>query len=97
MDSKGIRVVDGYFDSASDDVGSLFNGIYDHKKNFVSDAFLLFEHTDGLNYVYAEIASYDDISSVFGIQNTDKFQIEYNYDTNKTGNTRRFTRNHFHF
>lgn len=75
MDSNKNRVVDGYIDLPSDDVGSIFNGIYDNQNFLVSDGFLQFEHTDGLNYVYAEIARYDDISSLFNIENTDKFQI----------------------
>jgi hypothetical protein len=41
-------------------------------------AFLMFEHTDGLNYLYAEIARQDDISSLFGIKNIDKFQVNIN-------------------
>jgi hypothetical protein len=38
----------------------------------------MFEHTDGLNYVYTEVARQDDISSWFGIENTDKFQVNIN-------------------
>lgn len=75
MSSNRNRVVDGYVDLPTDNVGSVFNGIYDHQEFMVSKQFLRFEHTDGLNYVYAEIARYDDISSLFNIQNTDKFQI----------------------
>jgi hypothetical protein len=41
----------------------------------LTDDFLTFEHTDGLNYVHTEISRFDDISSLFGIQNTDKFQL----------------------
>jgi hypothetical protein len=41
-------------------------------------AFLMFEHTDGLNYVYSEFARQDDISHWFGIKNTDKFQVNIN-------------------
>ena len=41
----------------------------------LTEDFLTFEHTDGLNYVNAEIARVDDISSWFTITNTDKFQI----------------------
>jgi hypothetical protein len=41
----------------------------------LDEDFLLFEHTDGLNYVNTEIARVDDISSLFKIRNTDKFQI----------------------
>lgn len=41
----------------------------------LDEDFLLFEHTDGLNYINTEIARVDDISSIFKIKNTDKFQI----------------------
>jgi len=37
--------------------------------------FLLFEHTDGLNYVNTEISRVDDISNWFSLPNTDKFQL----------------------
>lgn len=37
--------------------------------------FLKFEHTDGLNYVHTEFSRVDDISKLFGIRNTDKFQL----------------------
>ncbi len=37
--------------------------------------FLTFEHTDGLNYINTEIARVDDISKLFKLPNTDKFQI----------------------
>ena len=75
MDSYKYRVIDGYIDLPLDDIGSIYNGIYDNQNFLVSDEFLMFEHTDGLNYVYAEFARHDDISSLFNIQNTDKFQI----------------------
>jgi len=42
--------------------------------NLTTD-FLKFEHTDGLNYINTEICRVDDISKLFGIRNTDKFQI----------------------
>jgi hypothetical protein len=38
-------------------------------------SFLEFEHTDGLNYVNTEFCRVDDISKLFKIRNTDKFQI----------------------
>ena len=41
----------------------------------LSDNFLNFEHTDGLNYVHAEIARVDDFSKFFKIRNTDKIQL----------------------
>ena len=41
----------------------------------LDEDFLLFEHTDGLNYVNTEISRVDDISNLFKLPNTDKFQI----------------------
>lgn len=41
----------------------------------LTEDFLTFEHTDGLNYVNAEINRVDDISKLFGINDTDKIQI----------------------
>ncbi len=41
----------------------------------LTEKFLTFEHTDGLNYVNTEFSRHDDISSVFNISNTDKIQI----------------------
>lgn len=75
MSSNRNRVIDGYIDLPSDAVGSVYNGFYDQQNFMVSKQFLKFEHTDGLNYVYAEVARYDDISWMFNIQNTDKFQL----------------------
>lgn len=75
MPKDKIRVVDGYINLPSDDVGSVFNGVYYNQNFLISEDFLQFEHTDGLNYVYLEFARHDDISSLFNIQNTDKFQI----------------------
>ena len=37
--------------------------------------FLKFEHTNGLNYVNINVARVDDISKLFRLPNTDKFQI----------------------
>jgi hypothetical protein len=38
-------------------------------------AFLMYEHTDGLNYVNTEVSRHDDISKLFKLPNTDKVQI----------------------
>lgn len=43
--------------------------------NLTDESFLTFEHTDGLNYVNSELSRFDDISGIFKIKNTDKFQI----------------------
>ncbi len=41
----------------------------------LTEKFLTFEHTDGLNYVNTEFSRHDDISKLFKIQNTDKIQV----------------------
>ena len=41
----------------------------------LDENFLTFEHTDGLNYINTEISRFEDISKLFKIQNTDKFQL----------------------
>lgn len=38
-------------------------------------AFLMYEHTDGLNYINTEVSRHDDISKWFSLPNTDKVQI----------------------
>ena len=45
----------------------------------LTEKFLTFEHTDGLNYINAEINRVDDISNFFGINNTDIVQINTTY------------------
>lgn len=75
MNRNRTRTLNGYIDLPLDEEGSIYNGVFDNEDYFVSSDFLKFEHTDGLNFVYLEIARYDDISSIFNIQNTDKFQI----------------------
>jgi len=69
------RTLDGYIDLPLTEEGSQYNGTYNNEEFFVSEEFLMFEHTNGLNYIYAEFARVDDISSIFNIKNTDKFQL----------------------
>jgi hypothetical protein len=52
-----------------------FNGTYTDDPIELTYAFLTFEHTDGLNYINSEFSRYDDLSKLFKIKNTDKFQI----------------------
>lgn len=52
-----------------------FDGTYNHTPTVMTEEFLTYEHTDGLNYVNAELARHDDISKLFSIGNTDKIQI----------------------
>lgn len=55
--------------------GEGYDGVYDHTPTVMSEDFLTYEHTDGLNYVNAEFARHDDISKLFTIGNTDHIQI----------------------
>jgi hypothetical protein len=69
------KIVNGYINLPNTEAGSVYNGTFNNDTVFVSEDFLKFEHTNGLNYVYGEIARVDDISSIFNIKNTDKFQL----------------------
>jgi hypothetical protein len=66
--------IDGTINLAPSEAGSIYNGSYQNESIVLSEDFLTFEHTDGLNYIYTEFSRYDDISSIFKINNTDKFQ-----------------------
>lgn len=55
--------------------GLPFGGTYTNTPTVMSESFLMFEHTDGLNYVNTEFSRHDDISQWFSISDTDKLQI----------------------
>lgn len=67
--------VTGQIDLPLAEVGSIHNGFYDNTPTVMSKDFLMFEHTDGLNYIHAQINRVDDISKLFTIGNTDIFQV----------------------
>lgn len=67
--------IDGYIDLPENNPGSIFNGVYNNESIKLTKDFLEYEHTDGLNYVYFEFGRFDDISSLFGITNIDKIQV----------------------
>ncbi|MCZ8196644.1 MAG: hypothetical protein O9267_03425 [Flavobacterium sp.] len=52
-----------------------YGEILPNNQLLLTEDFLTFEHTDGLNYINSEFCRFDDISKLFGIRNTDKFQI----------------------
>lgn len=52
-----------------------YDGVYKNTPTVMTEAFLMYEHTDGLNYVNTEFSRHDDISSLFKIRNTDKIQV----------------------
>ena len=86
MRQDQIANVTGNVNLPSTDAGSMYNGTYNNTPvNFYNNyidydhgtpfPFLTFEHTDGLNYVNTEISRVDDFSKIFGITNTDVFQV----------------------
>jgi len=52
-----------------------YNELLPNNQVLLTEDFLTFEHTDGLNYINAEIARVDDLSKFLNLPNTDKFQI----------------------
>ncbi len=62
--------IDGYYPNPGTYGEALSNN-----QVLLTEDFLTFEHTDGLNYIHTEISRFDDISKVFRIGNTDKIQI----------------------
>ena len=86
MTQDQTAIVNGYINLPANEVGSMYNGIYQNAPvNFGTNftgfddttppPFLTFEHTDGLNYVNTEFCRVDDLSELFHLPNTDKFQI----------------------
>jgi hypothetical protein len=61
--------------SGSINEGGQFDGAYNNDPIVLTEDFLTFEHTDGLNYINTEICRVDDISKIFKLNNTDIFQI----------------------
>ena len=53
--------------------GSEFDGVYNNDEIIITEDFLLFEHTDGLNYVNIEISRFDNLDNwlKFKIKNID--------------------------
>ena len=70
MTTDQVANVSGHIDSPLP-----FAGTYNNTPTIMSEAFLMYEHTDGLNYINTEFSRHDDISSVFKIGNTDKIQV----------------------
>ena len=64
--------MNGYINNS----GTAHDGVYNNAEKVLTEDFLTFEHTDGLNYVVLEGARVDDISRLFGIRNTDAFQVQ---------------------
>lgn len=75
MDRNRTRVLNGFINFPEGDVNEAFNANFNNEEFFVSEDFLKFEHTNGLNYVSLAVHRHDDVSSLFHINNTDKLQV----------------------
>jgi hypothetical protein len=88
MSQNQIANVTGDINLPADQAGSIYNGLYNNTPVDMSQggaqeggnpgsgtAFLMYEHTDGLNYINTEVSRHDDISKFLGLPNTDKFQV----------------------
>ncbi|MEE9349172.1 MAG: hypothetical protein V3U80_03930 [Flavobacteriaceae bacterium] len=51
-----------------------YDGVYNDDTINLAYDFLRFEHTDGLNYIFAAVNRFDNFNELLGIQ-TDKFQV----------------------
>lgn len=67
--NKAVNI-DGYYPNP----GS-YKELLPNNQVLLTEEFLTYEHTDGLNYVNTEFSRHDDISAIFKIGNTDKIQI----------------------
>jgi hypothetical protein len=64
-----------YFGNYQNEGTNFYGETLSNGQVLLTEDFLTFEHTDGLNYINSEFCRVDDISKLFGIRNTDKFQI----------------------
>lgn len=71
MEQDQVVKMNGYISGT----GTIHDGSYNNQEKLLTEDFLTFEHTDGLNYVTVELSRVDDISKLFGIHNTDIFQL----------------------
>lgn len=75
MTQNQIARINGYIGLPESEEGSAFNRTYNNEPIQLTEDFLTFEHTDGLNYINVEFARVDDLSKYLFITNTDKIQV----------------------
>lgn len=75
MTQDQIAVIGGVVGNSYTDYAGVYLPSGNNTIDLTDGSFLEFEHTDGLNYVNTEFCRVDDISKLFKIRNTDKFQI----------------------
>ena len=66
---RAVNITGNYPDAGT------YGEILPNNQVLLTEDFLTYEHTDGLNYINTEFSRHDDISSVFKIKNTDKIQV----------------------
>ena len=54
---KSVDSISGIIENS----GTIYDGVYNNKTVLLEEFFLEFEHTDGLNYINAEIRRFDDL------------------------------------
>lgn len=72
MSQYQLANVTGYIST-----GEEYDGAYYQTPTVMTEDFLTYEHTDGLNYVNAEFSRHDDFSKWLGITNTDIIQFNF--------------------
>ena len=68
MSQNQVANVQGNINLPLSDPASVYNGTYNNVPVQMTEAFLQYEHTDGLNYVNTEFSRHDDISFLFKIK-----------------------------
>ncbi len=77
MDQDKFANMNGYINQPAGTPGAAFNGVYTDYQRFLSEDFLTYEHTDGLNYLNVEIARVDDFTKLLFDWDTDNIQLNF--------------------
>lgn len=75
MNQNQIANIGGIVGASYPDYAGVYLPSGNNTIDLTDGGFLTFEHTDGLNYINTEFSRVDDISKIFNIRNTDKFQL----------------------
>ena len=75
MIQNQIATIGGVVGASYPDYAGTYLPSGNHTVDLTDGSFLKFEHTDGLNYINTEFSRVDDISKLFKVRNTDKFQL----------------------
>ena len=70
MDQNKASNINGYYPNP----GS-YGELLPNNQVLLTEKFLQFEHTDGLNFIHTELSRFDDVSTLFKIRNTNKIQV----------------------